>query len=56
MWDFSIQTDHVIEARRLDSVVVDKKERSSKVIYFAVYGDSRIEEKEEIKFYCVLAQ
>ena len=56
MWDFSIQTDHGIEARRLDSVVVDKKERSSKVIYFAVYGDSRIEEKEEIKFYCVLAQ
>ena len=56
LWDFIIQTDHVIEARRLDSVVVDKKERSSKVIYFAVYGDSRIEEKGEIKFYCVLAQ
>ena len=56
LWDFSIQTDHGIEARKLDLVVVDKKERSSKVIYFAVYGDSRIEEKRGIKFYCVLAQ
>ena len=43
--DFRIQTDHVIEARRPDLVVVDKKERS-KIIDFAVPGDSRIEEKE----------
>ena len=28
LWDFSIQTGHVIEARRPDLVVVDKKERS----------------------------
>ena len=48
MWDFSIQTD-VIEARRPDLVVVDKKERSCKIIDFAVYGDSRIEEKEKDK-------
>ena len=27
LWDFSIQTDHVIEARRPDLVVVDKKEK-----------------------------
>ena len=39
--DFSIQTDHVIEARRPDLVVVDKKERSCKIIDFAVPGDSR---------------
>ena len=49
MWDFSIQTDHVIEARRPDLVVVDKKERSCKIIDFAVPGDSRIEEKEKDK-------
>ena len=47
MWDFSIQTDHVIEARRPDLVVVDKKERSCKIVDFAVPGDSRIEEKEK---------
>ena len=46
MWDFSIQTDHVIEAGRSDLVVVDKKGRS-KIIDFAVPGDSRIEEKEK---------
>ena len=47
--DFSIQTDHVIEARRPDLVVVDKKERSCKIIDFAVPGDSGIEEKEKDK-------
>ena len=49
MWDFSIQTDHFIEARRPDLVAVDKKERSCKIIDFAVPGDSRIEEKEKDK-------
>ena len=51
MWDFSIQTDHVIEAWRPDLVVVDKK-RTCKIIDFAVPGDRRIEEKEnEIEKY-----
>ena len=49
MWDFSIQTDHVIEARRLDLAAVDKKRRTCKIIDFAVSGDSRIEEKEREK-------
>ena len=47
LWDFSIQTDHVIEAWRPDLVVVDKKERSCKITDFAVPGDSRIEEKKD---------
>ena len=49
MWNFSIQTDHVIEARRPDLLVVDKKERNCKIIDFAVPGDSRTEEKEKDK-------
>ena len=49
LWDFSIQTDHVIEARRPDLVVVHKKKRNCKIIDFAVPGDSRIEEKEKDK-------
>ena len=49
MWDFSIQTDHVIEAQRPDLVVVDKKRRTCKIIDFAVTGDIRIEEKEKKK-------
>ena len=32
LWDFSIQTDHVIETLRPDLVVVNKKERSCKII------------------------
>ena len=49
LWDFSIQTDHVIEAQRPDLVLVDKKERICKIIDFTVSGDSRIEEKEKYK-------
>ena len=52
MWDFSIQTDHVIEAQRPDLVLVDKKERTCKIIDFAVPGDSRIaKEKDKIEKY-----
>ena len=47
LWEFSIQTDHVIEAWRSDLVVADK--RSCKIIDFAVPGDSRLQEKEKEK-------
>ena len=43
-----IQTDHAMEAQRPDLVVVDK-DRSCKIIDFAVPGDSRIEENEKDK-------
>ena len=43
----NIQTDHVIEAWRLDLAVVDKKEKTCKIIDFAVPADSRIEEREK---------
>ena len=49
LWDFSIQTDHVIEARRPDLVVVDKKERSCKIIGFAIPGDSRMRRRRKIR-------
>ena len=49
MRDFSIQTDHVIEAGRPDLVLVDEKEKICKIIDIAVPGDSRIEEKEKDK-------
>ena len=49
LWDFSIQTDHVIEARRPGLVVADKKDRSCKIITFAVPEDSRTEEEENDK-------
>ena len=46
LWDFSIQTDHVIEGWRPYLAVVNKREF---VIDFAVPGDSRIQEKEKDK-------
>ena len=49
MWDFSIQTDHVIEAQRPDLAVVDKNRRTCKIIDFVVPGNSRIGEKEKEK-------
>ena len=49
LWDFSIQTDHVIEAWRPDLVVVDKKEINCNIIDFEVSGDNRIEQKEKDK-------
>ena len=52
LWDFNINTDHVIDARRPDLLVVDKKERSCKIIDFAVPGDSGMEkEKYKIEKY-----
>ena len=48
LWNFIIQTNHVVEARRPDLIVVDK-ERSCKIIDNVVPGDSRIEEKEKDK-------
>ena len=46
LWDVTIQTDHVIEARRPDMVVIDKIKNECKIIDFALIFDSRIEEGE----------
>ena len=45
LWDFSIQTDHVIQARRPDLVFIDKKNKHCKIMDVAIPGDSRIELK-----------
>ena len=49
LWDFSIQTYHVIEARRADLVAVDKKEKSCTIIDSEAPGDGKFEEKEKDK-------
>ena len=46
LWDFTIQCDRVIEARRPDIVWVDKKNKEVKIIDIAVPGDLRVKEKE----------
>jgi len=49
LWDFTVETDHVIEARRPDMIVVDKMNNKSTIIDFAIPYDSRIEDKEREK-------
>ena len=46
LWDFIINTDHVIHARRPDLVIKDKLENQCLIVDFAVSSDSRIETKE----------
>ena len=46
LWDINVQCDNVIEARRPDIIVVDKKERKGIIIDIAVPADVRVGEKE----------
>ena len=49
LWDFSIRTDHHIEARRPDLVLVDKSKKSCHIIDVAIPEDSGVKEKEAKK-------
>ena len=46
LWDFTIQCDRKIEARRPDIVFIDKKEREVVIIDVAIPGDDRLKDKE----------
>ena len=49
LWDFNIQTDHAIQHRRADIVVLYKNERKCYLIDIAVPGDKWIDLKEQEK-------
>ena len=49
LWDFDIHTDHLIPARRLDLIIINKKKRTWKIVDFAVPADHRIKLKESEK-------
>ena len=49
LWDFNIQCDHEIEARRPDIVVVNEDAKECKIIDVAVPWDSRVRAKEREK-------
>ena len=56
LWDFNIQTDHLIPARRPDIIIIThpskkkkKKKRICKIVDFAVSGDHRINLKKSEK-------
>ena len=49
LWDFDIQMDHLLSARRPDLIVINKKKRTCKIVDFAVPADHRIKLKESEK-------
>ena len=51
LWDFNIQTDHLIPARRPDLIIINKKKKKKicKIVDFAVPADHRIILKESEK-------
>ena len=49
LWDFNIQTDHLIPGRRPDFIIIKKKKRISKIVDFAVPADHWINLNESAK-------
>ena len=49
LWDMNIQTDHVIEHRLPDIVVIEKDNKMALLIDITVPGDTRVEKKEQEK-------
>ena len=47
LWDINIQCDNLIEARRPDLIVIDKKEHKGIIIDIAVSADVGVEGKEK---------
>ena len=46
LWDYNIKTDHLIPARRPDLIMINNKERTCKIVDFAVPADHSIKLKE----------
>ena len=57
LWDFNVESDHVIVHRRPDIVVLEKKEKNALLIDIAIPGNVRVAEKEEeklMKYQCLV--
>ena len=46
LWDFEIQTDDQISARRQDLMIINKKKRTCRIVDFAVPADHKVKLKE----------
>ena len=46
LWDFTVQTDHFITARRPDMIFIDKKHHECQIVVFAIPYDTRVDDKE----------
>ena len=46
VWDFTVQTDHFITARRPGMIFIDKEHHKCQIIDFAIPYDTRLDNKE----------
>ena len=46
LWDFEIQTDDLISDRRSDLIIINKKERTYRIVNFVVPTEHREKLKE----------
>ena len=46
LWDFNVQCDSMVEARRPDIIFVDQQAKGAKIIDVAIPGDTRVKDKE----------
>ena len=42
LWDFEIQTDHLISVRRPDLIIINNKKRTCRIVDFGVPADHRV--------------
>ena len=49
LWDFEIQTNHLILSRRPDLVIINKKKGTCQIVDFVVPADHRVKLKENEK-------
>ena len=49
LWDFSVRTDHEIEARRPDLLIIDKSEKNCQIIDVEIPEDERVKANEDEK-------
>ena len=49
LWNFEIQSDPLISAKRPDLVIINKKKRTCRIVDFAVPADHRVKMKENKK-------
>ena len=58
LWDFNVQCDRMVEARRPDIVFVNKQAKEAMIIDVAIPGDVRLKDKqlEKIEKYQLLRE
>ena len=49
LWDFEIQTDHRIPARRSERVIINKKKRNCHLVNSVVPADLRVKKRKKAK-------